>query len=257
MILIEGLRHDIANAMIEGLTNALHIYDVRHFPNTYKKTNLNRLISLVQSDHRYEIHSGIVAEGLSDATRNMMAYGLSSAGSIVVICGGAPNPVNILPTVMVNELTEVPQAIKTAVSYWEHARTWMLKLWEFRSLYAIAPQQIMLVGEKCTPPVKTGGRALPFFGAQGPGLFLHDAMVRAGGKYYLTCALKYASDRANRDAIIDEVHLINPTRIIAMGTNASRMLARVDIDHVKAYHPTYLRRFRPAYIDELVGILQP
>jgi hypothetical protein len=257
MILIEGPRQDIGVAMLNGVRDALLIYDVRHVNHEGAKYNFRRMMALVQSDHRYEIHTGIVMPGINAPARQMLAYGLSTAGSCVVICGGNSLPVNILPTVMVNELAEVPQAVKKVVECWEHARAWTLKLWEYKSQYSIAPQLVMLVGDQAMPPAIPGARPAPFFGQQGQCQFLHEAMMRAGGKYYLTSALKYASDRANRDALIDEAHLIKPTKIVAMGTDAARMLARLEMEFVTTYHPQYWSRFKSGEGSQLVDILKP
>jgi len=260
MILIEGPRADIGAVMVKMLRDALHVYDMRHVNHEGTMFSKKQLFKLVRSDHRYEIHTGLITMGLDAYTKSMIGYALSTAGSVVVICGGNSLPVNVLPTVLVNDVADAPQAVQTVVQYWEHARAWMAKLWDYGSMYSVGPQLTMLVGDTPMTPFSGRGQALPFFGLQGQCVFLHEAMSRAGGKYYLTSAIKHGTQRESRNAIIDEVYLIKPVRIIALGSEASAFLARVDIENVvitNTYHPKYWQRFRASKIDELVDILRP
>src|SRR5688572_27083294 len=126
MILIEGPYAELANAMLDGVLGKLRSfdYDMQHVAHDPRPKTMKQMISLIQSDHRYEIHTGIVAPGFDARTRYMFSYGLSTAGSCLVICGGKPNESNVLPTVMVDHMSDVPRAITDVLAYWEVSRTW-------------------------------------------------------------------------------------------------------------------------------------
>lgn len=257
MILIDGPRADIADAIIEGLQKTLAIWNIKKYGPDGKPHTLKQLVDLVQRDHRDEIHSGILAPGLDKATRSMLSYGLSAAGSVVVICGGEQAPENILPTVIVNDMSDVPKAVTRIITYRTEAMHWVDKLWEYRSLYSIGPQLTMIVGHKPMAAIDRHNQGMPFFGIQGQCIFLHDAFRLAGGKYYLTSAEKTGYKILDRETLDVEIKMIRPTRIIAMGSEASSSLARLRVNFIKAYHPQYWRRFKAMKMDELVAILKP
>jgi hypothetical protein len=268
MILIEGSNQELRAAMGHAIREALILYDPFYYEvNEDKTLTLQSQLIGVHLDTRCHIRNGTLLNAGTPERRRMIAYGLSHSGSVLVNCGQGVNAYGIIPSFQVDDAADIAWCAPQVANWWLKAKDSVDRLWDFYSTYHCPANMaedddfIMLVGDR--PPRSGRGYKFPkklaFVSHHGASLFLHDAMMRAGGKYYLTNYFKYPRERANRDAIIDEINFIKPSRIVALGSEAAGMLVRMDIGApiTNTHHPKYWQRFRADQIDELVRLIRP
>lgn len=105
---------------------------------------------------------------------------------------------------------------------------------------------VLLVGERhvrgLTPedPVYA-----PFVEAKGSSLYLHQALQLSGRTdYHITNAVKFGHPGKDRAALLQEVELLRPSRVVALGLAAARVLREVNVQHEVVAHPSARRRFK-------------
>ena len=137
------------------------------------------------------------------------------------------------------------------------------KAFHFEGLGGIGTQQqeaILLVGERhvrgLTPddPVYA-----PFVERQGSSLYLHQALQLSGRTdYHITNAIKFGQPGKDRGMLLQEIDLLRPSRVVALGQVASRLLREVHIAHDVVAHPSARRRFKYTeilhYARQLAGV---
>jgi len=234
------------------------------------RPRLERLVQLVHADHRWQIRDGLPLDQLAPEARHMLAYGLFAAGTLVVICAEhtqlsigraeelTPYP-RVLPMYCVFPHEDLAQEAQEIVRLWRAAVHEATEFWPYGSNGYTARAPIMLVGDRVNPfvPAELGKRRMAFVSHHGCSLYLHDAMRRAGGRYYVTNAIKAKRKSTNMQALREEVEKVRPSRIVALGTEAAEALSQLGVKFTTTYHPQYWRRFQASRLGELVDCLQP
>lgn len=271
MILLEGpnreLRAKLGPLLREHMpceNPGLHVSGENFNP------TIRRAVGIVHADHRWQIRDGLPVTNFHLDVRHMLAYGLFSAGTVVVICANDAT----LTMAQAEELTPFPRVLPLygvfpgddlAAEVDKIARIWRAavheanRYWIYGSNGPTERSPIMLVGDRVNPfvPAEADTRRLAFVSHHGCSLYLHDAMRRAGGRYYVTNAVKSKYKNRNLLALKEELEKVKPCRVVALGAEAGEMLANVGAKFEATYHPQYWRRFRAAEIAELVDCLRP
>lgn len=85
----------------------------------------------------------------------------------------------------------------------------------------------------------------PFSEPNGSSLYLHQALQLSGRRdFHITNATKYGSPGKDLDALHQEVALLKPRRIVALGNRASQVLVKAGICHEQIEHPSARKRFK-------------
>lgn len=232
-------------------------------PDTYR-TDLRWLVHRVHIDHRNEVGEFVHNLPDGDAARYMLGMALASAGSLVVLCkvtkltevwnetfGGT------LPFVHVthDENKQLKIATEQIVDAWRSEIAKANPLYDYHSTGGHSTGGVMLVGEANKEDGWPIRRA--FINDTGCSLFLHQALQKNQGvRYYLTNANKTNVHRYNRAALIDELEILKPRKVVAMGTEAAKMLSDLKVAHERTYHPQYWKRFKNKDLDEFAQALK-
>lgn len=271
MILLEGpnreLRAKLGPLIREAMpaeSPSLHVSGENFRP------RLERLVQLVHADHRWQIRDGLPLDQLAPEARHMLAYGLSAAGTLVVICAAdgflsigraeelAPSP-RVLPLYAIFPQEDLAAEVHEIARLWRAQVHAANEFWGYGSNGPTTRAPIMLVGDRVNPfvPAELNKRRMAFVSHHGCSLYLHDAMRRAGGRYYVTNAIKAKRKTTNMQALREEIEKVRPARIVALGTEAAEALSQLGASYVTTYHPQYWRRFQASRLGELVACLQP
>lgn len=116
---------------------------------------------------------------------------------------------------------------------------------------------VMLVGEGQNLNKTTeNSRAFSHYSASS--IYLHRALgINKDLSYYLTNANKVGGDlMANVDLLKEEVSLVCPQKVIALGNLASHVLEKANIEHSKAFHPSFWKRFHFNELNEYADLLR-
>lgn len=270
MILLEGpnraLRAKLGPLLQQAMpaeNPSLHVSGENFSP------TVQRAVKILHTDHRWQIRDGLPLYNFPPEVRHMMAHGLFAAGTVVVICANdetltvaqaeelAPHP-RVLPLYCVFPHEDLTREVKEIARIWRAAVHDANEFWQYGSNGPTSRSPIMLVGDRPNPfmPIEEA-RRLAFVSHHGCSMYLHDAMRRAGGRYYVTNAVKSKLKTRNLQALKEEIQKVRPCRIVALGTEAAEVLANVGAKFETTYHPQYWRRFHAGRIGELVDCLKP
>lgn len=270
MILLEGpnraLRAKLGpllQAAMPAENPGLHVSGEEFSP------TIRRAVKIVHADHRWQIRDGLPTHNFHPEVRHMLAYGLFAAGTVVVICAEdehltlaqaeelTPYP-RVLPLYCVFPHEDLGREVEEITRIWRAAVHEANEFWGYGSNGPTTRSPIMLVGDRANPfmPIEEA-RRLAFVSHHGCSMYLHDAMRRAGGRYYVTNAMKSKLRGPNQRALKEEIQKVKPRRIVALGTEAAGMLSSIDAKFELTYHPQYWRRFHAGRLNELVASLQP
>jgi hypothetical protein len=122
---------------------------------------------------------------------------------------------------------------------------------------------IMLVGERYGDGsyVGTGNKALSVH--HGCSAYLHRALDSIDkelghdiqGRFYITNAVKYEDRSKNYSAFHEEMRILEPQVIIALGDEASAFLRSAGVKHTKVYHPQFMFRFHNRDINDYTTMI--
>jgi hypothetical protein len=271
MILLEGPNRALRTQLGPAIRAAMPAENPSlHVSGDNFRPKLQRLVHLVHADHRWQIRDGLPLDHLEPDARHMIAYGLYAAGTMVVICAEdgsltmaqaedlAPSR-RVLPLYSVHPGDDLAKEAQHIALYWRMAVQEASRFWHYGSNGPTQRSPIMLVGDRANPfvPAELNQRRMAFVSHHGCSLYLHGAMRRAGGRYYVTNAVKANKKTWNLLALREEIEKVRPSRIVALGTEAAEVLAKVDARFTTTYHPQYWRRFQASRLGELVDCLQP
>ncbi len=270
MILLEGPNRELRAQLGPALRDQLIAQNASlHVSGDHDRPSLQRLVKLVHADTRWQVRDGLPLGHLDADARHMIAYGLLAAGTLVVICANDGN----LTMGQAEDLTPYPRVLPLYCVFpgddltLEVMRIAVLasaaiyeanNIWTYGGNGYTTRGPIMLVGDKPNPFVPADeGRRLAFVSHHGCSIYLHDAMRRAGGRYYVTNAYKFKRRAENLQALKDEILMVRPSKTVALGAEAAEMLSSLGTPFVATYHPQYWRRFRADRLEELVTELRP
>ena len=116
---------------------------------------------------------------------------------------------------------------------------------------------IMLIGERYADNTFIGNNKKAFFADINSSLYLHKALYLSpeNGNHYITNAFKTNLFNFNECAIKEEIKIVQPKIIIALGNKVSSFLKVLNISHKKIPHPQYWRRFKYKNIKEYSKLL--
>lgn len=271
MIIIDGpnesLRADL-KAAIQARAGDDLAYHVSGAP---RPADVRWLAELVQTDNRRHLRDRLPLDLPPDhAARHMVATALAATGTVVVVCATDPNitpaeaiaylPYRGMLTLLVAlPGQDVPYLANVVLETWRSAVALTDGVFHYHGAGVAHEPDLMVVGEKPNPyRPADDARRVAFVSHQGCSLFLHAALAAAElGGVYLTNAHKFEKRRANLVALENEIMLVKPGRILAMGTVAARALADIGATFEQTYHPQYWKRFKNKDFGELVGLLRP
>ena len=114
---------------------------------------------------------------------------------------------------------------------------------------------IMLVGDMYGSGLKfsygkTNNKA--FSGTQHASKFLHRALSEIDYDFYITNANKTCDKDENELILLQEIAMVKPIAIIALGDNASKGIVK---PHVKIPHPQYYNRFKHGNTNDYIKLI--
>jgi hypothetical protein len=276
MILIEGPNDQLRRQVRKEL-RARHDRLGFHTEDETSMT-LKRLIKLLHADGRYHVRERLthyVTEHLTQGEAHMVASGLLATGSFVLVCHDLDDDDageyyhstlgGLLPGMNVRDLEMVPDIVTGALELWA-AQLEQLKplldtdIW---SAGGLDQEMVMIVGDQVSPYLPCDeGRRVAFVSDHGCSKFLHEQLathwLATGTRYYLTNAHKCDVARMNLKMLEEELKLVNPTKVVALGGVAARHLSDIRVgDFARTYHPQYWKRFKNKDTGELLEILKP
>ncbi len=224
--------------------------------------NLPLIINRLHRPHQNHISVGFDHSLENPAAIYMVGMALAAAGSLAVFCGhctdeqvAAGTFYGLLPAVICNLITSAD--VETIVAAHAAQRLQAIDVEAFHSsgVRSHHHQAIMIVGEGNQD--LEGGKRMAFISATGCSLFLHEALRQhPKNRYYLTNADKGLGDVENRATLKREIEIVKPSRIIAMGAPAAKILADLRQTFDRTYHPQYWKRFKSKQFNELVDFLK-
>lgn len=128
--------------------------------------------------------------------------------------------------------------------------------------YSYHDEKVVLVGDK--PSLKTlfdEQHRYAFSGYEGSSLFLAECLGETSNpyRYYITNACKFGGQLTDKDISLLAEELSDfkfpPSRLVAMGTEASTALKKLGIKHEYTFHPQYWKRFKSKHRTEFVDFL--
>lgn len=274
MILLEGpnleLRAQLRTHLTHQLNALLGDQLTVNISGTSGLGTTAAVVRLLNTQYLAELRDGLPLDfAVGHPVYHMAGYALAATGSILVLAHNKPpypRPMSYLsylgrylPTVHVyaedDPLCQADNIIRVWRQYVERATA----RFRFGGSGPLETGNIMVVGERVNPfrPLSFPPWLLAFTSNQGCSFFLHAALEAAGGAYYLTNAVKVKNQRFNKELLRDEIAVVKPARIIAMGSEAARTLADLHVDYTKTYHPQYWKRFKNKDVGELVELLRP
>ncbi|MDD5651146.1 MAG: AAA family ATPase [Candidatus Nanoarchaeia archaeon] len=106
---------------------------------------------------------------------------------------------------------------------------------------------IMLIGEKYGGNTKFSyGKEMnkTFTNLHNSSRFLHEALSLMNyNNFYLTNAYKTLNEDKDLELLKEEINLINPYKIIALGNKTEKLIKKLNIKYYKIPHPQYYFRF--------------
>jgi hypothetical protein len=279
MILIEGENEYLRRQVRKELRSRLDRLSI-HADDEFEMT-FPRLIKLLHLDNRYQVREQLTKFinkelGLGDA--HMVASALQATGTFVLVCHteddiNEENCVEVfykatlsglLPGMNIYDSMSITDIVARAMDLWEEnlllvARFYDTDIW---SAGGVESNMVMLVGEKVHPYKPADEeRRLAFVSQQSCCRFLHDVLAsnfyHQGVKYYLTNAHKVEVHKMNLKMLKEELDLVKPIKVVAMGSEAARVLSDLGQEFTRTYHPQYWKRFKNQDRSELVRLLLP
>jgi hypothetical protein len=249
-----------------------------HVPDEFD-LNVKRLHKLLHADNRFQVRANLVeftVNNLSQAEAHMVGTALLATGSFVLVVhppleeeledrtarfysctmGGLLPGMNIYDRELLSELAT------RWLELWQGnledlAKVYGTDIWSAGGLHS---GQVMLVGDRVNPFVPFDeGRRLAFVSHQGCSHFLHQALVAnflaQGTRYYLTNAYKSHVRKANMEMLNEEIQLVKPVKIVALGGVAAQYLSDLGQEFTRTYHPQYWKRFKNKELPELIKLV--
>lgn len=226
-----------------------------------ERVDLRHLVSIVHDEHSLLIRDGFET-GLphDDPALYMLGMALASAGSVVVLCGvNSAQEIKeltfggILPAIMIMESND--ETILNILDVWADEIIKTVPLFEFWGSGGRPDDCTMLVGEANQELGTIKRRA--FTSHTGCSIFLHQALMANGHRrYYLTNAQKTSNQRQDKIQLQQEIDLLQPSKIVAMGKEAAIMLSQLKIPFITTFHPQYWKRFKHYQQQELIELLK-
>jgi len=262
----EALRHDIEKQLRPELGDLLTV----HLSGTPDTGSTAAIVKLLNSPNHCELRDGLRLDFPDHhPIHHMAGYALNATGTLLVHA--------------VNKAGEEPPASQLYDHLW-HVGVWngdfdtlveyILHVWRERQKEIARTYRyggtghlekggVMVVGERVNPfrPWAEAHRIgtpipLAFTSNHGCSFFLHGALRASGGRFYLTNAVKSLSKKLNRTMLAEELDLMKPGKIIAMGSEAAAALYEQRVDFVHTNHPQYWKRFRNKDVGELVELFR-
>lgn len=277
MILIEG-NNDYLNRQVRKELRFRHDRLAFHVEDEFEMT-LKRLLKLLHHDNRYQVRENVVGRMqnlLNPADAHMIASGLLATGSFVLVCH---DPLDVsteqaqatfyrstleglLPGMNIYHAEMVPEIVEASMKLWEENLETLKAVYEtdIWSAGGLMPGMVMLVGDRVLPYVPCDEeRRLAFVSHRGCSRFLHEALAANyeldGTRYYLTNAHKCDVAKLNLKMLQEEIDLVKPVKIVAMGGDAARYLSDLKATFDRTYHPQFWKRFRNKELPELIQLL--
>lgn len=273
MIIVEGpnralreiLRHEIERQLRPELGYQLRV----NLSGTPGPGTTAAVVRLLNTPNQTELRDGLPLRFPNHhPIHHMAAYALAATGSILVRAvhdlqqGGG----SLLDEYLWNvEVAEGPtfHQVRQILNYWRWLQREVAKTYRFGGTGFMDTGGVMVVGERVNPfrpwlavPNFLEAVPLAFTSNQGCSFFLHQALAASGGRFYLTNAAKTLSKKLNRTMLADELAIMRPRAIVAMGTEAAAALAEQRVDFVHTNHPQYWKRFRNKDVGELVELFR-
>lgn len=270
MLIIDGPNDVLRAAVLKEVRKQLG--KTVEFQKGEERSTLQQFLKLVHSDHRLVVRERLFMAHLDDsAARHMITMALKACGTYVIACcdevGGlefklqklACSKDGVLPMAAPFGCYTVPQLVEYALEHWHIHIGLAEQSYRYNSSGDVGPEpRVMVVGENVIPFAPYDQtRRLAFTSTHGSSLFLHQALSLHGGSYYLTNAWKTKNERTNMQLLKEEIKLVKPVKIVAMGGVAQLYLSNIGIEFERTYHPQYWKRFKNQHINELVQILKP
>lgn len=274
MIILEGpntalretLRHEIEKQLRPELGKLLTV----HLSGTPGFGTTASVVRLLNSPNHSELRDGLPLRFPDHhPIHHMAGYALNATGTLLVHA--------------INKAGEHPPASELSDHLW-HVEVWngdcdiavgyVLHVWKERQKDIARTYRyggsghleeggVMVVGERVNPFRSRLNDAhledwapLAFTSNQGCSFFLHGALRASGGRFYLTNAVKTLNKKLNRTLLAEELDLMQPRKIIAMGSEAAAALSEQRVDFVHTNHPQYWKRFRNNDVGELVELFR-
>jgi hypothetical protein len=220
------------------------------------RCDLNYLLKVVHADHRLQVRDGWPGTGdpVEDA---MLGLALQASGSMVAWCG--PNEdASHVPHVPIGHCPsgyDLEELVYLAGDWWQNYRRSFEMTYEYGHTGRCYGRPVMLVGDRYNPFVPLeDARRLAFTGKTGSCRFLHQAILLAPPQhYYVTNATKYDKPKRDVAALAREIDLVQPAKIVALGTEAATMLVRTHNSFHLTCHPQFWHRFRQGREAELAA----
>ncbi len=230
---------------------------------TYR-ADLNYLVSQVHLN-RYHLRDQFLHELPQGPARSMLGMALASAGSIAVICGkmdeeamaysSMDGRIPVIPAEEFLSSTNTHNVASLIIEIWLTEQRRIEPLYDYWGAGGLQENPVMLVGEANQDMGSTKRRA--FISHKGCSLYLHEAIcANKETNYYLTNAVKSDNAKFNLAALADEIDIVKPRRIIALGAVAATTLSELRAQFERTWHPSYWMRFKPTDISELADFIK-
>ncbi len=266
MIVLEGPNLALRDALQEELQRRLSGLTLHR--SGQRPDDLRALCRQLWSDNRLELRVGFPLDlPHGHGARHMVASAIAATGSMFVVCCEEWDDLHLMrdkylpashyvSSAILNGKADVAETAGWIANVWQQAVSYANQTFEFCSSGTNQGEPVMVVGERVNPyrPIEVE-RRLPFTSHDGCSLFLHRALLATDRPYYLTNALKTTHARTNRQLLHQEIVRVCPSRIVAMGQEAARVLADLRVSYEITYHPQYWKRFKNQDFGELVKLL--
>lgn len=261
MLLIEGPNAQLRSVILEQLRRDTNpgTLTFTHGSEVFTNRNLNYYIRLLHTDHHTQVFERLRLTGsLETPERYMVAMGLKARGTISVVCQ-ANNTVEtmistaggILPYINCTFADDPALVVEKVMDYWQYHINTSFPVADYHSIGGVFRNQTMIVSD-----VRKSGQ-YAFVGAQNSTLLLHKILEEISNEldnphlFYLTSTVKTGNNRTNTKMLKDEIEMVKPARIVAMGSSAAAMLSSIHATFERTDHPQYWARFRSHEYDLL------
>lgn len=219
---------------------------------SWSAINIKHIIEFLPNSKYY---AGIIFyKGLSDADRYMIEMALLGKGA-VMISQYPPDFNSLLPVVVDDpEFYTKDFVCERALNKLmdQQAFKWSENSSTQNATGGIFKNQIMIVGEATKPD-----RPQAFISEKGCSRFLHGCLLaNTHSRYYLTNAQKTGLQNDDIAYLQMEILRVQPSKIIAMGKVAAKMLSLTGATFAETYHPQYWKRFKFSERKSLIKILK-
>lgn len=268
----EAVRHELEARLRAELGELLTV----HASGTPGLGALGDVVRLLNTPNQTQLRDGLTLDFIyGHPVHHMAGYALNATGSVIITCVPAgrrwthmdSHPLcDHLPNLTLWSDQDVAEGLDLILRTWRERQVAVATTYPFGGTGYPEEGGVMVVGERVNPfrpfgDTRQGEGGFPaawlaFTSNQGCSMFLHDALRHAGGRYYLTNALKTQGKRLNRELLERELALMRPGAVVAMGSEAAGALADLKVDFVRTDHPQYWNRFRKREAGELVELFR-